>query len=318
VILSFDVEEHFRIEAAAALRVSSAQRAHYASRLETSCAWLLDSLDILGLKATFFVVGQIAQSHPQLVRRMAEAGHEVASHSWDHRRIHQHTPLSFREDVRQSRDALEQVTGQSVLGYRAPTFSVVKQTAWALDVLAESGFVYDSSIFPVRHDRYGVPDAPRVPFRARGSSGEILELPPATWRVCGLNVPVGGGGFFRLLPQYCLEKGLEQLKWSDSFQIATLYFHPWEFDPGQARLPLGKLSSLRTYVGLFRSRPRLLTLLRKHAFCRALDAASQLNRCREQLPVFDLVPDSLHVPATEWDSQNQPSLPARRILFAGQ
>src|SRR6185437_13345643 len=127
-----------------------------------------------------------------------QAGHEVASHSWDHQRVHNFTPATFRADVRRSKDALEQVTGEEVVGFRAPTFSIVRPTLWAIDELAELGMRYDSSIYPVRHDRYGMPDAPRWPFLARGETRTLLELPPATWRVLGMNLAVGGGGYFRL------------------------------------------------------------------------------------------------------------------------
>lgn len=286
VILSFDVEEHFRIEAAASLAIGEGQRNHYSSRLECSTKWLLDQLDRFHLKATFFVVGQIARTHPRMISQMADAGHEVASHSWDHRRIHEHTPSSFREDLYKSRDALEQLIGQPVLGYRAPTFSMVAETAWALDVLAETGFTYDSSIFPVKHDRYGIPQAPRTPFRARGNEHEILEIPPATLRVLGMNLPVGGGGYFRFFPTFLLDKALSQIKRDDDFPVAMLYFHPWEFDPGQTKLPLGVFNAFRTYVGISRSRPRLLSFLAAHAFCRAIDAAKELDRHWNELPSF--------------------------------
>ena len=182
VILSFDVEEHDRIEAAAGLAFDPARRDHYRSRVAPTTRWLLEQLDRHGIHATFFVVGQLARDEPALVRAIHDAGHEVASHGWDHRRVLSMNPESFREDLRRSRDALEQITGAAVVGYRAPTFSVVRLTAWAIDVLAEEGFLYDSSIYPVRHDRYGVPHAPRTPFLARGHDREILEIPPATLR----------------------------------------------------------------------------------------------------------------------------------------
>src|SRR5205807_10293233 len=137
---------------------------------------------------------------------------ELASHSWDHRRLHRLTPAAFRKDVRWSKDVLEQITGQPVLGYRAPTFSVVAQTAWAIDVLAEQGFLYDSSVYPVRHDRYGVPGAPRWPFLIERKTGTILELPPATLRVMGANLPAGGGGYFRVLPLRVIEAALRQAR----------------------------------------------------------------------------------------------------------
>jgi polysaccharide deacetylase family protein (PEP-CTERM system associated) len=278
IILSFDVEEHDRIEAAAGLDVGPALKEHYRRRVGPSTRWLLDQLDRFEVKATFFVVGQLARDNPDLVRAIHRAGHEVASHSWDHRRVHHLTPRSFREDVRKSRDALEQVTGQAALGYRAPTFSIVRQTAWALDELAELGMAYDSSIYPVRHDRYGVPRAPRVPFLARGPRHTILEIPPATWRVLGVNVPTGGGGYFRLFPLWLLERTLRQVARKCRPAVAMLYFHPWEFDPDQERLPLGRVSRFRTYVGIGRTRGRLAALLARHRFTRAIDVARQLDR----------------------------------------
>jgi polysaccharide deacetylase family protein (PEP-CTERM system associated) len=287
-VLSFDVEEHYRIEAAAGLSVGDGMKAHYCERLGPSTHWLLERLGEHGIRATFFVVGEIARHSPDLVRAIDRAGHEVASHSWDHRRVHRLTPAQFREDVRRSKDALQQVTGQEVLGYRAPTFSIVRQTAWAIDVLAEEGMRYDSSIYPVRHDRYGVPEAPRTPFLAVGERHALLELPPATLRLLGANLPVGGGGYFRLFPLRVLEAALNQLRRDGDLPTAMLYFHPWEFDPQQQRLPLGGLNRFRTYVGLSRSRGRLEALLPRHRFTRAIDLAGQLGPRRPALPVFEV------------------------------
>ncbi|MFL5245607.1 MAG: polysaccharide deacetylase family protein [Gemmataceae bacterium] len=341
VILSFDVEEHDRIEAAVGVPVSPALKAHYRDRVNSTTRWLIDFLAERNIKATFFVVGQIAKDNPNLVRAISSAGHEVASHSWDHQRIHRHTPASFREDLRLSKEALEQATGQQVVGYRAPTFSIMRETAWALDILAESGFAYDSSIYPVRHDRYGIPTAPRTPFWAKGERHEILEMPPLTWRLLGMNLPVAGGGYFRLLPLWTMRQGIRQMHKANSpisppasstqseqtfsplprtrgrgvggegdkvravaspltptplprvqgrgapaapaaiqgdvpaieSAVATLYFHPWEFDPDQVRLPLGRLSRFRTYVGINSSRRRLAMLLAGYDFKRACDVA---------------------------------------------
>jgi polysaccharide deacetylase family protein (PEP-CTERM system associated) len=286
VILSFDVEEHDRIEAAVGLTFDPARRAAYAERMEDTTRWLLDLLAERGILATFYVVGEIARDRPALVKAIHRGGHEVGSHSWDHRRIHVHTPASFREDVRTSTDAIAQVTGEAVAGYRAPTFSVVSQTAWALDELAESGIRYDSSIYPVRHDRYGVPAAPRAPFLAVGERNALLELPPMTLRLLGANLPVGGGGYFRLFPLAVMERALSQTGRACHPAVAMLYFHPWEFDPGQERLPLGRLSRWRTYVGIGQSRKRLDTLLRRHAFTRAVDVAAELERAPAELPRY--------------------------------
>jgi polysaccharide deacetylase family protein (PEP-CTERM system associated) len=286
VILSFDVEEHFRIEAGAHLPVDSGYRAHCCQRLDETTRWLLDQLGEHGIQATFFIVGQVARHNPALVRAIADAGHEVASHGWDHQRVHRFTPQSFRKDLRQSRDVLTQVSGQPVLGYRAPTFSIVRQTAWALDVIAEEGFLYDSSIYPVRHDRYGVPDAPRSPFRARGYRSTVLELPPVTLRVLGMKAPMGGGGYFRLFPLFMTRWAIRQTLSRTTPPVAMLYFHPWEFDPDQLRLPLGRFSGWRTYVGIGKTRDRLAALFSRHLFARAVDVAREIGV--HQLPLLDV------------------------------
>ncbi|MFO0810234.1 MAG: XrtA system polysaccharide deacetylase [Gemmataceae bacterium] len=286
IVLSFDIEEHDRIEAASGLAVNAASKRHYRQRMDDCTRWLLEALADAEVCATFFVVGQIAVSHRELIRDIAEAGHEVASHGWDHRRVLAMSPAEFADDIRRSKEALEQAAGTEVVGYRAPTFSVVAQTAWALDVLAEAGMTYDSSIYPVRHDRYGVPDAPREPFLARGERHTILELPPATYRVGRANVPMGGGGYFRLFPLWMTEKALRQTAAECRPAVATLYFHPWEFDPDQERLPLGRLSRFRTYVGVGRTRSRLTRLLAKHRFARAIDVAEDLKAGREGLAEY--------------------------------
>jgi polysaccharide deacetylase family protein (PEP-CTERM system associated) len=288
VILSFDLEEHYRIEAAAGLTIDAAQKRHYADRLVPSTHWLLEQLARFSARATFFVVGEIARHNPGLVRAIHAAGHEVASHGWDHRRVLAMSPAAFRQDIRQSKEILEDVAGTAVRGYRAPTFSIVRQTAWAIDVLAEEGMLYDSSIYPVRHDRYGVPAAPRVPFRLRGLRHDLLEIPPATLRLCGVNAPMGGGGYFRLFPLFLTRWALRQLRASCSPPVAMLYFHPWEFDLHQQRLPLGRLRSFRTYVGISRSQRRLVALMKGYDFARAIDVAKGLDQHWSMLPQFDL------------------------------
>jgi len=287
IILSFDIEEHFRIEAAAGLSLDPKLKARYSERLEPSTDWLLDQLAEVQAQATFFIVGEIAKHNPQLIQRIARAGHEVASHGWDHRRVHHFTPAAFREDVLRSKEALEDLTSEAVVGYRAPTFSITRDTAWALDVLAELGMLYDSSIYPVRHDRYGVPSAPRSPFMAQGEQRTLLELPPATLRLGLMNVPMGGGGYFRLFPLFLTRWAIHQMNHSCQPAVANLYFHPWEFDPEQERLPLGRLARFRTYVGIRRSRGRLASLLTQYSFSRAVDVAQALLAPGlEALPTF--------------------------------
>ncbi|MBA4063025.1 MAG: chitin deacetylase [Isosphaera sp.] len=288
-VASFDIEEHHRIEAAARVTVPEAVKAEYAGRMERVTRDLLGRLAAAGVKATFFVVGEIARTHPHLVRDIHAAGHEVGSHSWDHRRVHTFTPAAFRDDLRRSKEALEDVTGAAVVGFRAPTFSVVRQTGWAVDVLAECGIEYDSSVFPVRHDRYGVPGAPRGPFRAAGHDREILELPLLTYRAAGYSLPVAGGGYFRLFPPAVMRAGIRQAAAAPGPAVAMLYFHPWEFDPDQPRLPLGRLARWRTYVGMRRTTARLDALLSAYTFTRAADAARGIRAAGAELPRYSLV-----------------------------
>ncbi|MFO0937330.1 MAG: XrtA system polysaccharide deacetylase [Gemmataceae bacterium] len=285
-IVSFDIEEHHRIEAAAQLTVSDDLKRTYAWRMEAATRRILDLLYNARAQATFYIVGEIAVSHPKLVRDIAEAGHEVGSHSWDHRRVHRFNEASFREDLLKSKDALEQATGKPVLGFRAPTFSIMRETHWALDVLAECGFEYDSSIFPVRHDRYGVPQAPRSPFLAKGQRQTILELPPATFKLFGPNLPVAGGGYFRLFPLAIMEAGIRQLSRKTKPPVAMLYFHPWEFDTQQPKLPLGRASRFRTYVGIRKSVPRLRKLLSQHHYRRAIDVVREIRNSNVELKTF--------------------------------
>lgn len=290
VVLSFDVEEHDRIEAASGIQVTAASKLEYADRMEAAARQILDVLAQTETTATFFVVGQIADSHPRLIRDIAAAGHEVGSHGWDHRRVHHFTPATFRDDIRRCKDALEQASGTPVVGYRAPTFSVTEETGWAIDVLADAGMTYDSSVFPVHHDRYGVPAAPRTPFVAEGATRSVLELPPATYRAFGHNLPVAGGGYFRLFPLAAMNAGLAQLG-RTAPPVGMLYFHPWEFDPDQPRLPLGRFAKWRTYVGIGRTFDRLGRLIARHKgrFRRAADVAADLNLVRGELPRFRMV-----------------------------
>lgn len=283
VILSFDIEEHHRIEAAAGHVCPADLQATYSARMAATTYRLLDQLATHETKATFFIVGEIATTRPKLVRDIHAAGHEVASHSWNHQRVHRFSPAGFADDLRKSKDVLEQVTGAAVHGFRAPTFSVVRQTAWAIHEIANAGFAYDSSIFPVRHDRYGISDAPRTPFIAVSEGSQIMELPPTTLRIGRFNLSVAGGGYFRLFPLALMNAGVRQVSRLHP-AAAMLYFHPWEFDPGQPRLPLSRLSGFRTYVGMARSVPRLGRLLKRYHFSRAIDVVRHLEE--QDLPRF--------------------------------
>lgn len=280
-ILSFDVEEHFRIEAASHLVCSPSVKNVYRQRAVNTTRSLLELLNEAKAPATFFIVGELAKSSPGLIREIHQAGHEIASHGWDHQSVLKLNPASFRSDIQQSKDSLEQIIGSPIYGYRAPTFSIVPRTAWAIDALVEAGYQYDSSIFPVSHDRYGVPHAPTVPFWCSGqdSTCKLLEIPPLTIRTPLKNLPVAGGGYFRLFPLSIMQTGLLLNRYHEP-SVSMLYFHPWEFDPEQVRLPLPCLSRWRTYAGIHRSTARLRHLIRTispSSFCRAVDVAGQLK-----------------------------------------
>jgi len=264
-LLSFDVEEYFQVEAAARSGVRREDWQGFAARLGPSVDRVLQALADHQASATFFVLGWVAQHEADVVRRIADAGHEIASHGMEHRMLQRLTPDEFRQDLLDSRRMLEDLSGQPVIGYRAPTFSVTHETAWALDVLAETGFQYDSSVFPIHHDRYGVPGAPTGIHRAIGpAGGGLLEIPPLTLRFAGTNWPVGGGGYLRLLPVRVLGRALK--KAARQGRPGMLYLHPWELDPGQPVLPMPRLTRFRHRVGLRRTESKLRRLLRRFRF----------------------------------------------------
>jgi polysaccharide deacetylase family protein (PEP-CTERM system associated) len=197
---------------------------------------------------------------PGLVREIADLGHEVASHGYDHRLVYGQTPAAFREDVRRAKAVLEDVTGAPVDGYRAPSYSITSRTPWAFDVLIEEGHRYDASVFPIRHDRYGIPGAPRHPYVVTRPGGSIVEAPGSTVRVGPVNLPVAGGGYFRLLPYWWTRWGIQRLNQIER-RPAIFYLHPWEIDPGQPRLPVDPIGRFRHYRNLHRTEDRLRQLL---------------------------------------------------------
>ncbi len=249
------------------------------TRLDWTIPLLLDVLASAQVRATFFVLGWVARRHPRLVRQVADAGHEVASHGYWHQHLSRMTPAGLRLDLEASRRALEDIVAAPVTGYRAPTFSLTRRTAWAAEVVAEQGFAYDSSVFPIYHDRYGVPGAPAEPWWLETRSGRLLELPPLTLGSSRLKLPAAGGGYLRLLPSVLVRGAV---RWANAQgRPAVLYVHPWELDPLQPRLPVGWLARRRHYGGLGRMRSRLTCLLAAHRFRPMAElAAEQSRRCR--------------------------------------
>jgi polysaccharide deacetylase family protein (PEP-CTERM system associated) len=264
-IMSVDVEDYFQVEAFADL-IPPLSWDRWPSRVVENTQRVLDLFDRFDTKATFFFVGWIAERFPALVRDVASRGHELACHGYWHRAVYRMTPGEFREDTRRARDVIEQAGGVKVLGYRAPTWSITGTCFWALDVLAEEGFTYDSSIFPIAHDLYGVPHAPRFRHTRSCANGlRIEEIPPTTVRVGAFNMPAAGGGYLRIFPLRYTLWALRHVE-KRYRQPAVIYFHPWEIDPQQPRISGSLRSRFRHYANIGYMQQRIATLLQKSRF----------------------------------------------------
>ena len=262
--MTIDVEDYFHVSAFDAVVPRSAWE-QLESRVVANTDRLLDVFNSHNVKATFFVLGWVAERFPALVSRIAALGHEVASHGYGHRLIYQQTRDGFRDDVRRAKDLLEAQAGQRIEGYRAPSYSITTQSMWALDVLLAEGHSYDASIFPIRHDRYGIPGSPRHPHVLTRDSGVLVEAPGSTVRVGGLNLPVAGGGYFRILPYEWTRWGIARINKKES-RPAIFYLHPWEIDAAQPRFNAGWLSRFRHYRNLEKTETRLHRLLSEFRF----------------------------------------------------
>ncbi len=256
--MTVDVEDYYQVQAFES-QVRRGDWPNFPSRVERNTDAVLALFAERGVRATFFTLGWVAERHPRLIRRIVAAGHELASHGYAHHRVGTQDPAAFRDDVRRTKKLLEDVGGVAVTGYRAASFSISRDTLWALDVLGEEGHRYSSSIYPIHHDHYGIPDAPRVPFRPR--AGGLMEIPMTTLRLGGRNLPCSGGGYFRLLPYAWSRWAMNRVRQHD-VQPCIFYFHPWEIDPGQPRLADAPLKSrLRHYTNLGRMADRIRRLL---------------------------------------------------------
>ena len=262
-LFTVDVEEHFHVNAFDRL-VSRDDWDRLPSRVERNVDVLLEFLAGANALGTFFTLGWVARRQPGIVRRITAAGHEVASHSFWHRRIGTLTPSEFREDVRVSKIAIEQAAGQPVFGFRAPSFSIVPGTEWAFDVLLEEGYRYDSSIFPIRRPGYGYPTAPVAAYQIRRPAGTLLEIPLATTTIAGLRLPAAGGGYLRQLPLSLIRRALREH--AERRTPAMFYIHPWEIDPDQPRLAVPLIARVRHYRGLRKTLPRLHQLVAEFRF----------------------------------------------------
>ena len=263
--MTVDVEDYFQVSAFEA-HVDKQQWDKIPMRVEKNVDRILALFDAHNTKATFFTLGWVAQRHPDMVRRIVDQGHELASHGWEHIRVTQQTPEQFREDVARTKSLLEDLSGTLVTGYRAASYSINSSNIWALDELANAGYLYSSSIVPIKHDLYGMPEAPRFSFEA--AQGRLLEVPITTLPLMGRNINCGGGGWFRLFPYAFSRWALRKVNTEES-QSGIFYFHPWEIDPDQPKLEgLAFKTRFRHYLNLSRMENRLKNLLQDFSWDR--------------------------------------------------
>ena len=274
--LTVDVEDYFHV-AALAPSIRRDTWTSRESRVVGNTQRLLAIFEQFDVRGTFFVLGWVAEHHPGLVREIAARGHEIACHGFSHRLVYEQSPEEFYEETLRAKNLLQDITGDAVLGYRAASYSIVRESLWALDILVELGFAYDSSIFPVRHDRYGIPNAERSPHRMSTPKGKsIVEWPLATAKILGVRLPVAGGGYFRLLPYWLSHWGLTSINQREQRPF-IFYLHPWEIDPSQPRVAASWLSRFRHYTNLGKCEERLRRLLGEFRFGTTREGLVQLG-----------------------------------------
>src|SRR5579875_1789653 len=278
--LTIDVEDYFHVSGFDHC-VSRRQWDDFPLRVGDSTRRVLDRLAEAGVRGTFFILGWVAERRPELVRAIYADGHEIGCHSYAHHLIYEQTPAAFRTDVRLARQILEDILGTRVTAYRAPSFSITGRSLWALDILLEEGFLFDSSIYPTYHDRYGIAGTPLHPYSIERAGGSIWEFPPPVYRFFRYPLPIGGGGYFRLYPYGLTRRGLQAI--NAAGRPFAVYLHPWEFDPDQPRLHPGMIRAIRHYVGLRRTERRLVQLLKDFRFGTLTEALGEWLNSRPEL-----------------------------------
>ena len=262
--LSIDVEDYFQVSAAEGI-VNYKDWDKYESRVVRNTQKVLTILKESNTKATFFVLGWIAERFPELIKEIYSQGHEIGSHGYSHRLIYKQGAKKFREDIRKSKKIVEKIVGDKVIGYRAPSFSITKNSLWAFEILKEEGFLYDSSTFPILHNRYGIPRAKRSIHKIDlEEREEIIEFPLSTIKLLNVNFPVAGGGYFRFFPLFLTRFAIKHIN-QEGFP-AIVYLHPWEFDPGQPKIGLFGLNRFRHYINLNKNENKLKSLLSASQF----------------------------------------------------
>jgi len=268
--LSFDLEEWFQ-STHLEKYVKRSEWQNYESRIEKNIEPVLSLLKQKGVFATFFALGWVAEKHPDLIKRISDEGHEIAAHGWSHVRIYQQSQEEFEAELKRSKDLLEKITGKPVLGHRAACFSIVKSNSeWVIDALIKNGIMYDSSIYPIEHDRYGIPGSPRFPYVLREENGrKLLEFPPSTWRFLGVNIPMGGGGYLKLYPYFLTRYFIAKL--NQSGRPAMVYLHPAEFDADQPRIKMDMINKQRQHLGVENNFKKFKQLLEDFRFAPVKD-----------------------------------------------
>ena len=274
--MTVDVEDYFHVSGFEDV-VRREDWHAFPSRVEMNTRRLLTILADHSVKATFFVLGWVAERFPHVVKEIHVAGHEIGCHSYWHRLVYEQTPAQFQEDTHRAKAILEDITGGPVLGYRAPSYSIVRRTLWAFEILAEEGFIYDSSVYPILRDRYGIPGAPRFPYPVKVNGACLTEIPLGTIRLLGTNLPIAGGGYLRLFPESFTHWAIRSVNYRERMPVVC-YIHPWELDANQPRLRGGGLSTFRHYVNLHDTERRLKSLLRGHRFCPIEDFVTTITK----------------------------------------
>lgn len=278
--LTVDVEDYYHVTAFAR-HVKIEDWDGYESRVEQNTYRLLDIIGEHGIRGTFFVLGWVAQRYPKLVKAIAAEGHEVACHGYSHQLVYNQTPQQFRGETIRAKEILEDLAQRPVVGYRAASYSITERSRWALDILAELGFHYDSSVFPIRHDLYGIPSAPPLPYRLRTPAGHrLVEFPLSTLKILGYRMPVAGGGYFRLFPYVVTRTALKAINGGQRYPF-IFYLHPWEIDPAQPRIRANPTSRFRHYNNLHRCESRLRRLLAEFRFATVKEVLSHLKLLEE-------------------------------------
>ncbi|MFO8002447.1 MAG: DUF3473 domain-containing protein [Marinilabilia sp.] len=261
--LTVDVEDYYQVSAFEPI-VGLTKWDQYPSRVVKNTRTILEILERHDVSATFFILGWTGERNPGLVKEIVEKGHLIGCHSYEHRLIYTLSPKEFKQDTRRAKDILEQITGNPVLGYRAPSYSITRHSLWAFDILEELGFVFSSSVFPIYHDRYGIPDAPRFKFKVPGH--DVTEYPISTARLLGRNIPVSGGGYFRIFPYWFTKRALSRINKTEN-QSFVFFIHPWEVDPEQPEMKdAGVVSRFRHYTNLSKTAGRFEKLLNDFQF----------------------------------------------------